>query len=138
MTNVLRVKKFSRRHWVVASSLVISVFISAITSASQAAVFHGHWIGGKIEETFHRLGGVNYFGDATTPESVSAWNGRFQHFRNNISIYWHPNADGGTAHAVQGRIRDKWADLGWENSSLGYPVTDELTTPDGVGRFNHF
>jgi uncharacterized protein with LGFP repeats len=28
--------------------------------------------------------------------------------------------------------------MGWERSVLGYPVTDELPTPDGVGRFNHF
>ena len=39
---------------------------------------------------------------------------------------------------VLGPIRDKWASLGWERSSLGYPTTDTLTTPDGVGRFNHF
>jgi hypothetical protein len=28
--------------------------------------------------------------------------------------------------------------LGWERGFLGYPVTDETGTPDGVGRFNHF
>ncbi|MCQ9353502.1 hypothetical protein NQ015_10825 [Corynebacterium sp. 153RC1] len=106
--------------------------------AAQADVFHGFWIGGKIEETYHRLGGWGRFGDATTPESVSALNGRFQVFVRDSSIYWHPNVDGGTAHQVGGRIRDKWADLGWENAALGYPVTDELTTPDGIGRFNHF
>jgi len=27
--------------------------------------------------------------------------------------------------------------MGWERN-LGYPVTDETGTPDGVGRFNHF
>ncbi|HIW95879.1 MAG TPA: hypothetical protein H9867_05265 [Candidatus Corynebacterium gallistercoris] len=99
---------------------------------------HGFPIMGKIEEAFHRLGGFSYFGDATTPESVAAHNGRFQHFRNNASIYWHPHVDRGTAHVVQGRIRDKWSSLGWERSLLGYPLTDEITTPDGVGRFNHF
>ena len=31
----------------------------------------------------------------------------------------------------------KWASLRWEAGILGYPLTDELTTPDGVGRFNH-
>lgn len=39
---------------------------------------------------------------------------------------------------VGGRIRDKRGDLGWENAALGYPVTDELTTPDGKGKYNHF
>lgn len=51
------------------------------------------------------------------------------------SIY-HSGATG--AHEVHGAIRDRWSGLGWENGALGYPGTDELGTPDGVGRFNHF
>ena len=39
---------------------------------------------------------------------------------------------------MHGAIRDKWALLGWENGLLGFPVTDELGTPDGVGRYSHF
>lgn len=39
---------------------------------------------------------------------------------------------------VHGAIRTKWEQLGGEHSFLGFPVTDELGTPDGVGRFNHF
>ncbi len=39
---------------------------------------------------------------------------------------------------MHGAIRAKWASMGWERSLLGYPVTDETGTPDGVGRFNHF
>ena len=39
---------------------------------------------------------------------------------------------------VSGPIRDKWGELGWELSALGYPTTDTLTTPDGVGRYNLF
>ncbi|WP_235840642.1 LGFP repeat-containing protein [Corynebacterium liangguodongii] len=35
-------------------------------------------------------------------------------------------------------IRDKWAAQGWETGPLGYPTTDELTTPDGKGKYNHF
>src|SRR5207245_1095626 len=35
-------------------------------------------------------------------------------------------------------IREKWAAIGWETSALGYPISDELTTPDGVGRYNVF
>ncbi len=37
-----------------------------------------------------------------------------------------------------GAIRERWAALGWEAGPLGYPVTNELATPDGVGRYNHF
>lgn len=39
---------------------------------------------------------------------------------------------------MHGIIHDKWEELGWETGLLGYPLTDETTTPDGVGRFNHF
>ena len=60
--------------------------------------------------------------------------GRYNHFQNG-SIYWTPDTG---AHEVHGLIRNKWADLGWERSFLGYPITDELTTPDRIGRFNHF
>ncbi len=61
-------------------------------------------------------------------------NGAGQHFEGG-SIYWSP-ATG--AHEIHGSIKDKWASLGWENSFLGFPVTDETTTPDGFGRFNFF
>jgi len=38
------------------------------------------------------------------------------------SVYWSP-ASGG--HLVKGMIRDRWAALGWENSTLGYPTSNE-------------
>ena len=60
--------------------------------------------------------------------------GRYNHFQGG-SIYWTPATD---SHEVHGAIRAKWASLGWERSFLGYPTTDESTTPDGVGRYNHF
>src|SRR5262249_18443167 len=40
--------------------------------------------------------------------------------------------------SVMGAIRDKWLQLGGSAWFLGEPLTDETTTPDGVGRFNHF
>ena len=40
--------------------------------------------------------------------------------------------------SVIGDIREKWLSLGGASSFLGQPLTDELTTPDGVGRYNHF
>jgi hypothetical protein len=42
------------------------------------------------------------------------------------------------AHETHGAIRDEWSRLGWERSAVGYPITDETGTPDGVGRYNHF
>lgn len=60
--------------------------------------------------------------------------GRFNHFQGG-SVYWSPSTG---AFEIRGGIRAAWSRLGWERSSLGYPVTDELGTPDGAGRFNHF
>jgi len=39
------------------------------------------------------------------------------------SIYWTPQTG---AHLIYGAIRAKWASMGWEKSSLGYPTSDEF------------
>ena len=89
-----------------------------------------------IDEKYGLLGGAKGFlgepttGEASTPDSV----GRFRHFQGG-SIYWTPQTG---AHEVHGDIRSKWSTLGWERSFLGYPLTDETTAPDGIGRFNRF
>ncbi|MDI2128080.1 arylsulfotransferase family protein [Yinghuangia seranimata] len=61
--------------------------------------------------------------------------GRYNHFSGGASIFWSP-ATG--AHIVQRGIRDKWAALGWQGGVLGYPTSDEQSTPAGTGRFNTF
>ena len=53
--------------------------------------------------------------------------GRFNHFQNG-SIYWTPELG---AHDIGSAIRATWAALGWERAELGYPITDQLATPDG-------
>jgi LGFP repeat len=70
-------------------------------------------------------------GPATPTPNGLGW---FQHYANG-SIYWSPKTG---AQEVHGAIRDKWASLGWEQSFLGFPTTDELSTPSKPGRFNHF
>lgn len=50
-------------------------------------------------------------------------------------IYFSP-ATG--AHAVQGSILTAYQQNGGPGGVLGLPMTDETTTPDRVGRFNHF
>ena len=91
---------------------------------------------GAIRDKWLALGGPSSFlgqpltDELTTPDGV----GRYNHFQGG-SIYWTPNTG---AHEVHGDIRNKWAALGWERSFLGYPLTDESPTPDGIGRFNHF
>jgi hypothetical protein len=89
-----------------------------------------------IDVKYAQLGGSNGFlgapviVESVTPDGI----GRYRHFQGG-SIYWTP---GTGAHEVHGAIRGKWSSMGWERSFLGYPLTDESTTPDGVGRYNHF
>jgi hypothetical protein len=66
-----------------------------------------------------------------TPDGI----GRYNYFSNDGSIYWTPN---GGAWSIHGAIQDHWASLGYERGVLGYPMTDENGTPDGIGRYNHF
>ena len=47
--------------------------------------------------------------------------GCFTHFQGG-SIYWTLGTD---AKAVKGKIRERWSQMGWERSSLGYPVSEE-------------
>ena len=81
-------------------------------------------------------GDTGFLGAAQTVESVCPdGRGHYVHFAGG-SIYWTPETG---AHVIYGAIREKWAALGWETCAfLGYPLTDETGTPDGVGRFNHF
>lgn len=61
--------------------------------------------------------------------------GKYSHFQFG-SIYYHPST--GNAFEMHGEINKLWAKLGYERGPLGYPVSDETATPDGIGRFNHF
>ncbi|CCH89276.1 protein of unknown function [Modestobacter italicus] len=95
-----------------------------------------HIIGGEIRTKWGALGWeTSTLGYPITDElSVPNGSGRYNHFTGG-SIYWSP---GTGAHAIGGSIRDRWAAIGWENSYLGYPKTDELTAPDGYGKYNQF
>jgi hypothetical protein len=91
-------------------------------------------VSGAIEEKWNALGGAQGFlgravsGEEETFDGV----GRFQNFNGGI-ISWHPETG---AHAVGGGIGVRWLQMGRE--AFGYPITDESTTSDGRGRFNHF
>jgi len=90
----------------------------------------------NIAQKYENYTGQNgMLGQVTTPESTAPDGvGHFEHFQGG-SIYWTPST---CAHEVHGSIRGLWQNLGWERSILGYPVTDETVTPDGIGRYNHF
>lgn len=92
---------------------------------------------GRILDKYNELGGPGGFlGLPTSDELLNPDGvGKRTSFQNNSSIYWHPDTD---AHQIGGRIGDKWADFGLEAGPLGYPITDELTNPDGHGKRQAF
>lgn len=99
----------------------------------------GRWfmVCGRILDKYNDFGGQN--GKLGLPTSDEIPNpdgvGKRTSFTNDSSIYWSPNSD---AHQIGGAIGAEWAARGWEGSPLGYPITDENTNPDGVGKHNQF
>lgn len=98
----------------------------------------GAWaVHGAILSHYLRLGGPGgvlgfpVTDELTTPDGI----GRYNHFRNDASIYFTPTTGPWSIH---GAIRDHWAALGWERGVLGYPISDETGDPDGIGRHNFF
>ncbi len=91
---------------------------------------------GAIGARWASLGGASGFlGQPVTCELPTPMrSGRYNHFQGG-SIYW--SAPTG-AWEVHGLIRDRWAALGWENSAVGFPTTNERRTPTRPGAFNHF
>ena len=105
-----------------------SIYWTPGTDAHEVhGLIRGKWSSMGWERSFLRYPLTD---ESRTPDGV----GRFNHFQGG-SIYWTPQT---AAHEVHGDIRGKWSSLGWERSFLGYPLTDESGTPDGVGRYNHF
>jgi hypothetical protein len=95
-----------------------------------------HEVHGAIYHKWSALGlEKGRLGYPTTDETVTPDGlGRFNHFQRG-SIYWSPLTG---AHEVGGAIRDRWASLGWERGTLGYPISDATNDVDGSGAFSLF
>lgn len=93
-----------------------------------------HTMFGSIYEKWKSLGGVTAYGFPITDESAGARGGRYNDFNRGNSIYWSTPTG---AHAVYGFIRNKWRELGGDNSFLRYPRSDELPAANG-GRMSEF
>jgi uncharacterized protein with LGFP repeats len=106
-----------------------------------------HEVHGAIFKKWKRLGlekGV--LGLPTTNQREAATGDHYNRFQNG-SIYAYRSIASGRpdepsfvelAYEVHGAIHEKWRQMGFENSPLHRPTTDERGTPDGVGRFNNF
>jgi peptidoglycan/xylan/chitin deacetylase (PgdA/CDA1 family) len=102
----------------------------SLVPASDAAVGGAIWSTWLATGASQGLLGWPLTVELGTPDGV----GRYNHFQRG-SVYWTPWTG---AHEIHGAIRDRWSGLGWETSFLGYPLTNETTTPDTIGRYNHF
>lgn len=82
----------------------------------------------KIRAKYDALGG-----EAALGKPVETLLGSMWRFASSAIVY---DAGTDTAYEIHGAIYQRWQEAG----GLGYgvPCTDELPTPDGVGRFNHF
>jgi hypothetical protein len=82
-----------------------------------------HAIYGSIYAEWASLGyEASVLGYPTTDETPTAdGRGRYNRFQYGV-IYWTPQT---RAHEVHGSILAKWQEMGSEQSSLGYPISDE-------------
>lgn len=84
-----------------------------VNMIDQEAARAAAWIGARITE-----------GENVTPDDEGRW-AQFEHGY----IYWTPDTG---AHAIPTAIFEPWAELGWETSTLGYPIGDHTVLPEGV------
>lgn len=127
----------------VAFTLVVASALATAQPPASATPYGEYDVTGSIEVTYLQKGGPDGFlGLPLTNENPTADSvGRFNRFQGG-AIYWNR-----FAFEVHGAIYSRWEALGPQNTVLGpgpergvlgYPVSNEDTTPDGVGRVNHF
>lgn len=98
-----------------------------------------HEVHGLIRDKWAVLGWERFGYPSCDEVDTAQQTGRVNHFRrpaadggDERSIYWTPELG---AHSIQGPLRQKWAELGWERGYLGYPISDqqELSIPPFPG-----
>lgn len=120
------------REYPVAGGSVQDFRHGRVFSSDGTAVPVAGAIGGKYQSAGGPAGRLGY---PTTEERGTAdGRGRFNHFQHG-AIYWTPEH---SARTVQGAIFEEWKEQGWETGPLGYPVLDEIGTPDQRGSVQGF
>lgn len=89
-----------------------------------------------IDEKHRSLGGEDGFLGAPVEALGQCPDGTgfFRRYKKGM-IYWSPRTD---AHEIHGAILDRWSELGFERSFLGYPISDEMGDSETPGRLSHF
>ncbi|SDC06871.1 LGFP repeat-containing protein [Geodermatophilus telluris] len=86
-------------------------------------------LNGAIRSTWLSEGWENgYLGYPAAAAACGLRNGGCAQAFQGGSIHWSPTTG---AHPVHGAIRTRWAQLGWENGYLGYPVGGAYALPNG-------
>lgn len=97
-----------------------------------------------IDLKYQQLGGLEgWFGtpaheERPTPDGLGLYRTYRQKNGWLTSIYWHPRYGSRELHGV---IRKKWEKMGYENSFLGYPISDEVDAIENneiVGKMSLF
>ncbi|MFJ5726326.1 LGFP repeat-containing protein [Streptomyces sp. NPDC093149] len=119
---------------VVALASLVALIVQA--SPATADDVCGKQVGGAILVKYTELNRET--GPLGCPTSIELDNpdgvGKRQEFAGG-TIYWSAASN---AHPVWGTIGGKWGQSGWESGFLGYPLSDELTNPDNVGKRQQF
>lgn len=86
-----------------------------------------------IKQKYERVGNVvgKAASDVQGIDNTSAY---FQNFANGCIVATTLQAN--HVFEIHGAIYAKWNEMG--RAAYGLPLTDEMTTPDGAGRYNHF
>ena len=92
-----------------------------------------HPVYGAILDRYRATGSEGAWGFPTMDEANAANGGRYQYMQRAL-LLWSP-ATG--AHVVHGAILDAFAANGRE-AALGYPTTEEIAHPDGVGVYQSY
>lgn len=122
---------FMKSFILTARGTCVTLFLVVLATFSTTA--RSYTVYGAINEKYSALGREGgALGAPMSDEADAPSGGRFNRFQHGF-IYWHPQIG---AFATWGDIAGKWNQLG--RVDYGYPITDELPTPDGRGRFNHF
>lgn len=112
----------------VTAALIASMAISVYAYSVSDSLINAKWQSNGGTKGFLGKATTNTL---TTPNKLGVYN----HFEGG-SIYRKKTFN--EAYTIYGCNRAKWSELGWENSFLGFPTTDELDTYNKMGRFNHF
>jgi len=85
----------------------------------------------KFELNSWEIGFLGY----PVADAIKINGGEAQAFQNGSIYYSDADKQG---YVLNGVIGSRWAELKWENGILGFPETDEITPPDGIGRLQRF